>query len=105
MDNELERALLELEERWGILPPSGSGDMPPSSRFAAVCLELAKRICPHRDSILSVIDHKHAETSSVVVDAFGSWITQTPFVYATITRKFAIVGIEKFCSNPIILVA
>lgn len=98
--SDLKSALAELEEHWNITPPMGSSDLPPRSRFALVLIRLSEVICPRKSEFSKILNSRSFEVGAIATDAFGTWITESPFVYTQIVTKLSVVGLEKFCEDP-----
>ena len=96
----IHEALTAIESELGISPPIGSSELPPPSRFRSVLIELKSRICPKADSIRGRLKTDEADLASIVADTIISGLTQIPLPVATVSKKIAAIGLERFCSEP-----
>lgn len=93
-------ALSLLEEAREISPPIGAGRLPPRARFRQILDFLRGTICPKADEIIKKSESKGGDLAAVVFDVLVSVFTGIPAPCATISKKIAEIGLEKFCINP-----
>ncbi|MBI0398015.1 hypothetical protein [Cyclobacterium marinum] len=100
MENELIKALLNIEKELKIVPPMGAADLPKELRFRRVILELQKRICPQIDRILKRMKSEEVSLTTLIIDVLTASLSNIPIPIATIAKHVAAIGIVKFCKNP-----
>lgn len=97
---ELHDALIAVERALGLTPPIGLDRLPPSGRFRAVLVELRSRICSRREEIRARLASDGGELAAVVADVLISSLTQLALPVATVSRRIASMGLDRFCEQP-----
>lgn len=101
---EIDEALVQIEREVGIRPPIGASELPLAARFRAVLLDLKSRLCSRRDAIRERMDSDGSELATVIADTLLSSLSQVPLPVATVSKRIAAIGLDRFCRQPTSLV-
>ena|SRR5260221_14590960 len=101
----VENALEALEGEWGIQKPMGAAPGTAFARYQEVLEELRHRLCPRARQIKQALQSPGVDAAAVITDTIIAVVTKSPIPAAAISTKLAIVGIERFCQDPAVLVS
>lgn len=97
---EVFEALVQIESELKISPPIGASEFPLSARFRAVLLVLKASVCPHREVIRARLESEGVELATVIADTLISSLSAIPLPVATVSKRVAVIGLDKFCEQP-----
>jgi hypothetical protein len=97
---KIQDALSALERELHINAPFGLDQLPPETRYQQVLYQLQQTICPHREAILTRLRSEGLSLTTCVFDSLLSTFAGIPTPVSTIAKGIAVVGLEKFCTNP-----
>lgn len=99
-NQELLDALSEIEQALELQPPIGAAELPPELRYFRILEFLRERICPAISTIVDFSKKPQGEIVSILIDILISQLSNVPIPVATVAKYIAILGVERFCSNP-----
>lgn len=96
----IKEALASLEEELNITLPIGATNLPPAIRFRSVLMYLKERLCPHKVQIRAHVDSDGSELATVIADTLLSALASIPLPVATVAKRLAMIGLDRFCDEP-----
>lgn len=97
---DLPSALEALETSVGMKAPFGADRLPPESRYSQIILFLRDIICPKATEILARLKKEGTTLVTIISDILLATFSGTPIPVTTVAKSIAIVGVERFCTDP-----
>ena len=104
MDEALRGALLEigivLDRKSGTF---GSAPKPPNDYITLAIEGLRQQLCPRKQEILARLKSPTADLAVILFDALTPFVGNHIPALASVSRKLAEIGLDRFCAEPEIL--
>jgi hypothetical protein len=97
---DVRAALIQLEEALDIGQPIGASELPDEIRFFRVLSSLRDILCPRLGLFVKAADTDAGDLAAIIADTIVSAVGKFPIPAATISKRIAAMGFDRFCEDP-----